>query len=98
MIPNIIHQIWLQGKSSIPTDLKIYYDGCSKVNNNFTHMFWDEYLIKKLLLNKFGPDYVALYDFYQVFAQKADFARYAILSVYGGIYLDMDTLCKKNLT
>jgi len=98
MIPKIIHQIWLQGEASIPAELRILYDNCKKINSDFEHIFWDEHRIRELLNNSFGPEYVALYDFYEIFAQKADFARYAILYVHGGIYLDMDTMCKKNLS
>lgn len=98
MIPKIIHQIWLQGKNNIPPELKLFHDECYVVNNNFKQMFWDENKIRKLLKSKFGKKYVDLFDYFTVFAQKADFARYAILYTYGGIYLDMDTKCKKNLS
>jgi inositol phosphorylceramide mannosyltransferase catalytic subunit len=97
MIPKIIHQIWLQGYNSIPQSLKEYHEKCKTINSNFKHMFWNEAKIKKLLLGNFGQQYVELFNFFKIFAQKADFARYAILYIYGGIYLDMDTICKKNL-
>ncbi|XWV24975.1 glycosyl transferase [Tupanvirus deep ocean] len=97
MIPKIIHQIWLQGYNNIPSELNEFHDKCKKVNSDFEHMFWDNDRIKKLLEEEFGEKYVAAFDYFKIFAQKADFARYAILYVYGGIYLDMDTMCKKNL-
>jgi mannosyltransferase OCH1-like enzyme len=97
MIPKIIHQIWLQGYDSIPIELRDHHEKCKEVNKDFEHIFWDEEKIKKMLQKNFGEKYVAAYEYYQIFAQKADFARYAILYVHGGIYLDMDTICKKNL-
>ena len=97
MIPNIIHQIWIQGYDQIPPKLKNYHKTCQSINNDFRHMFWTEDQIQELLLNSFGLDYVDLYNYYKVPAQKADFARYAILYVWGGIYLDMDIVCRKNL-
>ena len=54
--------------------------------------------IEKLLVTNFTQDFLETYRNYKIFAQKADFARYAILYVYGGIYLDMDMMCKKNLS
>lgn len=96
-IPKIIHQIWLQGYDQIPTKLKMYHEHCKNINNNFKYIFWDDKKITKLLMENFGKEYVELFNHYQYMAQKADFARYAILYVYGGIYLDMDTMCKKNL-
>ncbi|AGF85294.1 hypothetical protein QJ854_gp488 [Moumouvirus goulette] len=97
MIPNILHQIWIQGYEKIPNDLKKYHINCQKVNNNFEHVLWDDDKIRKLLIDKFGPEYLETYDYFKVPAQKADFARYAILYTYGGIYLDMDMVCRKNL-
>nr|AEX62747.1 uncharacterized glycosyl transferase [Moumouvirus Monve] len=97
MIPNILHQIWIQGYDKIPDDLKKYFINCQKVNNNFEHILWDDDKIRKLLIDKFDPEYLETYDYFKVPAQKADFARYAILYTYGGIYLDMDMVCRKNL-
>lgn len=97
-IPAIIHQIWIQGFEKVPDNIKIIYNECKLINYNFKFLFWDEYKIKKLLLKYFGKTYVEIYDSYTIFAQKSDFARYAILYIYGGIYLDMDMLARKNLT
>lgn len=96
VIPAIIHQIWIQGYDKVPESLKLLHDGCKIVNDNFKFLFWDETKIKKLLLKYFGKKYLDTYESYQVFAQKSDFARYAILYTYGGIYLDMDMICHKN--
>ena len=98
MIPNVIHQIWIQGRDKIPDELQEHYRSCRKINNNFRHILWDETKILDFLNKKYGSKFVELYHFYKVPAQKADFARYAILYIYGGIYLDMDMICKKNLT
>ena len=98
MIPKIIHQIWLQGYTNMPTKLQIFNGSCKYINDDFKHIFWSDKNIKKLLLKKFGKEYVDLFEYYKIPAQKADFARYAILYIYGGIYLDMDTICKKNLS
>ncbi len=97
MIPKIIHQIWIQGSDKIPTHLKQHCQNCQEINSNFKFIMWDENSIKNLLIENFSQAYVDMYDHFQVFAQKADFARYAILYIYGGIYMDMDIICKKNL-
>ena len=97
MIPKIIHQIWLQGYNQIPKQLLIYHKNCHIVNDGFKHILWDEPKIKLLLENNFGKKYIETFNKYECLAQKADFARYAILYTYGGIYLDMDMICRKNL-
>lgn len=97
MIPKIIHQIWIQGYDKIPDELRDYHVNCLNVNNNFKNIFWDETKIIDLLEKHFGKKYIDLYNYYTVFSQKADLAKYAILYVHGGIYLDMDMVCRKNL-
>jgi mannosyltransferase OCH1-like enzyme len=98
MIPKIIHQIWIQGYNNIPSKLQKYHNYCKNINSDFKYLVWDEEKIKKLLTEKFDKKYLDLYEYYKIPAQKADFARYIILYSYGGIYLDMDTMCKKNLS
>lgn len=97
MIPFIIHQIWIQGYDKIPNNLKLYHDSCRIINNNFKYMFWDDKKITKLLLEHFDKEYYELYNLYTLPAQKADLARYVIIYIYGGIYLDIDIICRKNL-
>lgn len=97
LIPKVIHQIWIQGFNMIPNKFKKYKQDCQKINNDFEFILWDDHKIKKFLEENYSEDFLELYNFYKIPAQKADFARYAILFKYGGIYLDMDMLCKKNL-
>lgn len=96
MIPKIIHQIWIQGETNMPVDLRFESKRCASVNGDFNLHIWSEADIVPLL-SSFGNHYVDLYHSYQHMAQKADLARYAILYVYGGIYLDTDMVCHKNL-
>lgn len=96
MIPKIIHRIWIQGYDAIDDSLKVELDNCVKINNDFTHYVWDESHILKLL-ESFNPSYINMYHGYEQYAQKADLARYVILYVFGGVYLDMDMVCFKNL-
>jgi len=97
-IPKIIHQIWIQGESEIPEELKEFHVECKEVNNDFQVLLWDDRQIVELLTTQFGEDYTNLYNSYPKAAQQADFARYAILYTYGGVYLDIDNVCRKNLS
>lgn len=96
MIPRIIHQIWIQGFDKAPVKLQTYSQECQRVNSDFQYIFWDEKSITKLL-ESFSKKFLDLYNNYHIFAQKADLARYVILYIYGGIYLDMDMVCRRNL-
>ncbi len=97
MIPKIIHQIWIQGYNKIPQNLKKLHTNCQKINSDFKFIFWDEDKIKEFISTFYNTEYLNMYNSYTVMAQKADFARYLILNIYGGVYLDMDMICKKEL-
>jgi len=98
MVSRIIHQ-------TAPSDKKRWHpiwNECQKSwKKNFPHpeysyMFWDDDDLYKLIKEDF-PDYLQVYnDFGREIILKVDFARYAILYKYGGIYADMDFMCKKN--
>lgn len=81
----------------MPDNLKQEMYNCQKVNHDFQHYLWSEKEILPLLRNT-NPLYEELYVSYERYAQKADLARYVILYVYGGIYLDADMVCYKNLS
>lgn len=96
MIPKVIHQIWIQGYHNLPDKYIKYHNQCKQINNNFLFIVWDDNMIRELISN-YDKKYLDLYDNYKSNAQKADLARYLIIYKYGGIYLDMDTWCIKNL-
>jgi inositol phosphorylceramide mannosyltransferase catalytic subunit len=97
MISAIIHQIWIQGYENMSIELKQYQYACQMTNSHFYYMFWNEGKIRQFLFLNYDQKYLALYDSYTVLAQKSYFARYAILYIYGGIYVNMDMVCRKSL-
>ena len=97
MIPKIIHQIWFQGESKIPEKLNKYKEECKKVNKEHQYYIWDDAMIKRLLKDNY-PDYLKTYNAFPLMIQKIDFAKYVILYHYGGIYIDMDVRCLKNIS
>jgi mannosyltransferase OCH1-like enzyme len=88
MFEKIIHQIWLQGKDKIPSSYHSCLKSVVKYTYNFNYILWDETDI--LVLLKQFPLYIEVYNKFTYMHQKIDFARYVILYVYGGIYIDMD--------
>ena len=98
MIPKIIHQ-------TAPSNKKKWHPIWESCQNSwktcfpspeYTYMFWDDDDLANLINTDF-PSHAKLYeDFGKDVILKVDFARYAILYKYGGIYADMDFMCKKN--
>ena len=96
-IPNIIHQIWFQGAKQIPDHLRPYHESWTALNPTYKIILWDEPKIQDLLAKQQNPSWQVTYDGYDKMIQKIDFAKYVILFVYGGIYVDMDIKCLQSV-
>lgn len=96
IIPKIIHQIWYQGENNIPNDYPNYSLSWKKLNPHYDHIMWDENKIINLISDHF-PHFLDKFNSYPNVVQKVDAAKYMILYVYGGIYVDMDCECIKNI-
>lgn len=96
-IEKIIHQIWFQGYSQIPTHLKEYSETWKELNKNYKYTFWDSDRIDELLKNINVKWISDTYNELPLMIQKIDFAKYIILYYIGGIYIDIDVKCLKSL-
>ena len=103
-IPRILHQMWLDEKNpdclQPPSKYLVYGypQTFKKYNSTWTHMFWNLNKVKELFktnknLQKFEGYFLKL----KPIIKQCDFARHAIIYVYGGIYVDLDFECKKSL-
>jgi inositol phosphorylceramide mannosyltransferase catalytic subunit len=45
-------------------------------------------------MKRLGQKYLSVYDAMPLMVMKGDFWRYAVLYMYGGIYIDIDVQCK----
>ena len=93
--PRIIHQIWLQGEGDIPDKYKKNVNIIKNFNKDWQYILWDETKILNLINNY--RDYIKTYYQFIYLHQKVDFARYIILYLIGGIYIDMDATSIKPL-
>lgn len=95
-IPKIIHQIWWQGGDNIPDDYPVYSDSWIIKNPNYKYILWDENAINDILYEHF-PWFVEKFNNMPKMIQKIDVAKYMILYIHGGIYVDMDSECVKSI-
>lgn len=102
-IPKIMHYIWLDkntnNNESYPEKYNKYTQSFNTFNPEFTVMFWNGDRINKLFdnhpeLTKYKAPWQNLYHH----IQKCDMARYAILYIYGGMYVDLDFMFYKNIS
>ena len=89
-IPHKIHQIWLQGKNSIPDKYQPFVDKWRSFHPQWQHTVWDDKSIRHLLTER-QSWFMETYDGYRYLHQRVDSARYFILYELGGFYADMDT-------
>lgn len=92
MIPKIIHQTWKTNE--IPEKWKNAVESCKKKYNDYQYIFWTHETMLQFVKKEF-PKFYNVYTSYNEDIQRCDAFRYLILYKYGGIYLDLDIICKK---
>lgn len=101
-IPYIIHNMWISKDTpfenvNIPEkyskNIKTLYEN----NKNFEFKYWSGKDILDLIKDYF-PQYLDYYIQLEPNICKCDFARFIVVYIYGGLYIDLDFYCKKNLS
>lgn len=93
-IPRVIHQIWMQGKLSIPSKYKDAQESWRELHPRYSIRVWDEAELEKLI---FGTYWSQLISKCTTLIQRADIFRCAILEQEGGVYVDMDMYAIKSI-
>ena len=88
LIPRIFHRFWI-GRP-MPERFVEYGKTWERHHPGWTMRLWDDQSVRPLI-NQHG------YDSERNLAIKADVARYEILLRHGGVYIDTDFECFKNL-
>ncbi len=97
--PRILHHMYLKlspESGSIPEKWKSLTQQCLDQNKDYNHIMWDLPMVEELLETHF-PWFLDTFRSYRHPIQRADASRYFILFMYGGVYLDMDTLCHRSV-
>lgn len=92
MIPKVFHQIWInRDKPELPDKFRAYRDGWLALHPDWKYKLWNldnlDFIPQRMDLVNAAPSY----------AQMADILRYEILAKHGGIYLDTDFECLRNI-
>ena len=98
-IPKIIHRIWI-GPRPFPTKHTNAVKSCKKLHPDWQFITWTNKDIENIL--NINPKYKWLFNEYKkgkkvVYQAQKDVLEYLILHKYGGIYLDADIYCLKNM-
>lgn len=92
-IPAVVHLTWKTKR--IPRSLRRYADSWSKFQD-LTVRLHDDADLRDLIVRHF-PEFLAQYDRFTRSIERVDFARYALMHVYGGIYADLDMECIRSV-
>lgn len=92
MIPKVFHQIWINKENpNLPDKFAAYRDGWLKLHPDWEYKLWN---LENL---DFIPTHIDLINKASSYAQKSDILRYEILLRKGGVYLDTDFECLRNI-
>ena len=93
-IPKIIHQTWKD--EDLPEHFKILSDTWKDLHPDWEYILWTDEMNRNLIKENY-PDFLSIYDNYSKPIQKVDAARCFILLKYGGLYVDLDFECFRNI-
>ena len=93
MIPKIIHTCWFGG-SPLPEQYKFYLKTWKEKNPDFEIIVWNEKTFEKYFDDS---EFVKFCIKNKKYAFLSDFFRLKVLYEFGGIYMDTDVECLRNL-
>lgn len=99
-IPHILHFMWLDKKdpknSQYPDKYSTFIESWKKYNPKWQVVFWynkdAERLWRLAIFSRFKEQYSKMKHI-----EKCDFTRYAIMHAIGGVYVDLNTICYRNI-
>ncbi|GAA6014809.1 hypothetical protein JCM11491_002124 [Sporobolomyces phaffii] len=93
-IPKIIHATWKT--DVLPDRWEKIRQGCIDLHPDYEFMLWSDASSRKFIA-EFYPWFLSTFDGYVYPIQRADVIRYFVLHRYGGIYMDLDIGCRRNM-
>lgn len=91
-IPKVIHLTYMD-KSKVPQKV---WDNLNRYCYDYKINFYDDEDCRQFLKTYYGESYVRKFDMIEKGAHKADFFRYCLLYIKGGIYMDIKLIPKIN--
>lgn len=94
-IPKIIHQTWKDHK--IPQHLETFAAGWRAQHPGWEYLLWTDEMNRQFIYDN-HPHFLPVYDRYPTAIQRVDAVRYFILLKMGGLFVDLDFECLKNVS
>lgn len=98
MIPKTIYQTYGCDYSELPLYIKNCTETWKEKNPDFKYVYMSEKECYDFILNNYDQRYADIYSGLKHKAMKGDWWRYLIINKLGGVYMDIDTVCRKPLS
>lgn len=95
MIPKIIWQTYKDPLESLPKYMKDAIETWKNLNPEYEYKYMDDSQAAEFVKKFYGQDMYDLFMSFPVGVMRGDLWRYLIIYAYGGVYADLDTLCKQ---
>jgi len=94
-IPKIIHQTWKDDNP--PAVLKCLSDTWKQQHPDWEYRLWTDDM-NRAFISRYFPEFLARYDSYPSGIYRVDAVRYLVLYKLGGVFVDMDFECFRNIS
>ncbi len=95
-IPKIIHQIWSDKYKPLPSFCSVLAETWKEEHPNWTYVLWNDEMMDQFVKEKY-PQYYEQYNALIYDIERWDVVRFFILNTIGGMYVDTDYECLKNI-
>lgn len=96
-IPKIIHQSWKDNNIPYSIYPQVWIDSWTVLHPQWERKFWTDE-DNEILVRDHYPQYYTFYRDLRPNIKKAGFARYLYMHKYGGMYVDLDFICLKDMS
>jgi len=96
-IPRIIHQSWKV--KEIPAEVYPHgwQESWRRLHPEWEHVLWTDEDNRRLVETRY-PEFLEFFEGLDVGIKRADFSRFLYMHAFGGVYVDMDFICLRELT
>lgn len=98
MIPKTIFQTYGCEYNELPDYIKNCTETWQALNPDFNYVYMSERQCYEYILNSYGQNHADVYNSIKHKAMKGDWWRYLIVNKMGGLYMDIDTVCRKPIS
>ena len=96
-IPKKIFQTWEVKENEMTKEMQKIVNTWKQFNPDYEYHFYDKNDRELFIKNNFSKQIYEAYCRIIPGAYKADLWRYCVLYKYGGVYIDLDTICMNNI-